>query len=193
VPAEIEPERTEPYPIGKVCAHYRERIADADGGPLAADAEGELCIAGPGVMQGYWNRPELDERVFVDDREGTRWYRTGDIVHRDENGDFRFLGRRDRMIKKRGYRVELGEIEAALYRHPEVKEAAVVAVAADDGPRVTAFLSTKSGDRLSIIALKQFCLGQLPQYMTPDTFQFMATLPKTSTDKVDYQRLKEQV
>jgi len=193
VPAEIEAERTEPFPIGKVCAHYRDRIADSDGRALAADAEGELCIAGPGVMQGYWNQPQLDERVFLNDPDGTRWYRTGDIVQRDQAGDFRFLGRRDRMIKKRGYRVELGEIEAALYRHPEVKEAAVVAVAADDGPRVTAFLSTKSGDRLSIIALKQFCIEQLPQYMTPDAFQFIATLPKTSTDKVDYQRLKEQL
>lgn len=193
VPAEIDAGRTDPYPIGKVCAHYAERIVDTDGQALPADAEGELCIAGPGVMQGYWNQPQLDERVFLNDSDGARWYRTGDIVQRDHHGDLRFLGRRDRMIKKRGYRVELGEIEAALYRHPEVKEAAAVAVATDDGPRVTAFLCTKSGERLSLIGLKKFCMEQLPQYMMPDVFLFITALPKTSTDKIDYQRLKEQV
>ena len=142
-------------------------------------------------MQGYWNLSEQNSRVFLDDAEGTRWYRTGDIVQNDADGNFRFLGRRDRMIKKRGYRVELGEIEAALYRHPAVKETAVVADAAEDGTRVHAFLSTKEDQRLSIIALKQFCVEQLPLYMIPDTFKFLESLPKTSTDKIDYQRLKE--
>jgi acyl-coenzyme A synthetase/AMP-(fatty) acid ligase len=97
------------------------------------------------------------------------------------------------MIKKRGYRVELGEIEAALYRQPDVKEAAVIAESTEEDVRVRAFLSTKSGQRISIIALKQFCIQQLPPYMIPDTFTFLDALPKTSTDKIDYQRLKELV
>jgi amino acid adenylation domain-containing protein len=193
VPAKVPDDRTEPYPIGKVCAHYREWIVDPDGCEAADGAEGELCIAGPGVMQGYWNLPEMNQRVFLDDPDGTRWYRTGDVVQREADDNYRFLGRRDRMIKKRGYRVELGEIEAALYRHADVKEAAVVAQAQEDGVRVNAFLSTKDNQRLSIIALKQFCMGQLPAYMVPDTFTFLDALPKTSTDKIDYQRLKELV
>jgi acyl-coenzyme A synthetase/AMP-(fatty) acid ligase len=86
----------------------------------------------------------------------------------------------------------LGEIEAALYRYPDVREAAVVADTSDDGVRVLAFLSTKDGKRLSLIALKQFCAGQLPLYMIPDTFSFLDILPKTSTDKIDYQALKRR-
>ena len=191
VPREIDADRTDPYPIGKVCAHYRERIVDSDGRAEPEGAAGELCISGPGVMQGYWNLPEQNSRVFLEDADGTRWYRTGDVVQREADGNFRFLGRRDRMIKKRGYRVELGEIEAALYRHPTVKEAAVTAAASEDGTHVRAFLSTKGDQRLSIIALKQFCIEQLPPYMIPDTFKFLDSLPKTSTDKIDYQRLKE--
>jgi acyl-CoA synthetase (AMP-forming)/AMP-acid ligase II len=193
IPRDIPPDRTDAYPIGRVCAHYRDRVVDPEGRIVPDGSEGELCIAGPGVMQGYWNLPAQNGRVFLDDSNGTRWYRTGDVVQREPDGNYRFLGRRDRMIKKRGYRVELGEIEAALYRHPAVKEAAVVAVVdpSDDGTRVRAFLSTKGGERLSIIALKQFCADQLPLYMVPDTFAFLPALPKTSTDKVDYQRLKE--
>jgi amino acid adenylation domain-containing protein len=190
IPDVVPEDRTEPYPIGRTCAHYRDRVTDESGVAVPPGGEGELCISGPGVMQGYWNLPEQNGRVFRDDADGSRWYRTGDIVAADADGEFRFLGRRDRMIKKRGYRVELGEIEAALYRHPDVREAAVVADATDDGVRVQAFLSTRDGRRLSLIALKQFCAGQLPLYMIPDTFSFLDVLPKTSTDKIDYQALR---
>jgi amino acid adenylation domain-containing protein len=193
VPYTIPAERTEPYPIGKVCGHYHGRIVDPEGREVSPDSEGELCISGPGVMQGYWNLDEQNRRVFLDVPDGACWYRTGDVVQPDADGNLRFLGRRDRMIKKRGYRVELGEIEAALYRQPDVKEAAVIAESTEEDVRVRAFLSTKSGQRISIIALKQFCIQQLPPYMIPDTFTFLDALPKTSTDKIDYQRLKELV
>ena len=190
VPPEIPPDRTDPYPIGKVCGHYRARVVDQAGTPAADGSEGELCIAGPGIMQGYWNLPDRNAEVFIVDPDGTRWYRTGDVVLPHPDGNYRFLGRRDRMIKKRGYRVELGEIEAALYRHPDVKEAAVIASTVAEDVHVRAFVSAKAGGRLSIIALKQFCARELPLYMVPDTFTFFDSLPKTSTDKVDYQALK---
>jgi amino acid adenylation domain-containing protein len=191
IPGNIPPDRTDAFPIGGVCAHYRERVVDPDGVATTNHEEGELCIAGPGVMRGYWNLPEQNGRVFLTDPNGTRWYRTGDIVVREPDANYRFVGRRDRMIKKRGYRVELGEIEAALYRHPAVREAAVTASASDDGVRVRAFLSTKDGEKLSLIALKQFCAEQLPLYMVPDSISFLPDLPKTSTDKINYQALKE--
>jgi amino acid adenylation domain-containing protein len=190
IPREVPPDRTDAYPIGRVCAHYRARIVDSEGRAETDAAEGELCIAGPGVMRGYWGLPEQNDRVFLFDADGTRWYRTGDIVAREPDDGYRFVGRRDRMIKKRGYRVELGEIEAALYRHSAVREAAVTASSGDDGVRVSAFLSTKDGEKLSIIALKQFCAEQLPLYMVPDTIRFLNDLPKTSTDKINYQALK---
>jgi acyl-coenzyme A synthetase/AMP-(fatty) acid ligase len=97
------------------------------------------------------------------------------------------------MVKKRGYRVELGEIEAGLYRHPAVKEAAVVALADDDhGVRVKAYLSCKETElRPTLVELKRFCAENLPGYMIPDLFAYRDVLPKTSTDKIDYQKLKE--
>jgi acyl-coenzyme A synthetase/AMP-(fatty) acid ligase len=94
------------------------------------------------------------------------------------------------MIKKRGYRIELGEIEAALYRHPAIKEAAVVAFPDEENVPVKAFASARNGSKLSIIELKKFCSENLPLYMVPDLFCFLEALPKTSTDKVDYQKLK---
>jgi amino acid adenylation domain-containing protein len=185
----IPEERAQPYPIGKVCSHLRGLVLDATGDPVPAGGEGELLICGPNVMQGYWNLPEQTERAFLE-RDGARWYRTGDLVVEEPDGNLRYVGRRDRMVKRRGYRVELGEIEACLYRHPDVVEAAVVARPDPDaGVRITAHLATRSGQRLSLIATKQFCSQHLPLYMIPDALRFHDSLPKTSTDKVDYQKL----
>ena len=113
------------------------------GARCARGDEGELCVAGRGVMQGYWALPEQTARAFLTDDAGARWYRTGDIVAEAPDGNYTYLGRRDRMVKRRGYRVELGEIESALYRHPTIKEAAVVAMPDEElGVKLTAFLSS---------------------------------------------------
>jgi acyl-coenzyme A synthetase/AMP-(fatty) acid ligase len=96
------------------------------------------------------------------------------------------------MIKRRGYRVELGEIEAALYRHDSITEAAVMALQDQaDGICITAFITWSESKHPSIIALKRFCMENLPAYMIPDRFSVQPSLPKTSTDKVDYRRLRE--
>jgi len=192
LPAQIEDDRLDPYPIGRVCAQLTGLVIDEQGRTVAAGADGELCIAGPHVMQGYWGQPEQTERAFHVTPDGRRWYKTGDIVALDGQGDFAYLGRRDRMIKKRGYRVELDEIEACLYRHAAIHEAAVVALPHDElGQLVKAHLALRGADRMSIIQLKRFCAEHLPTYMIPDQFAFHAALPKTSTGKTDYQQLKQ--
>ncbi|MBI5584190.1 MAG: amino acid adenylation domain-containing protein [Deltaproteobacteria bacterium] len=193
IPAEIPEERTDPYPIGKVSSSLAGRVVDLLGRDLPPGAEGELCIAGPHVMAGYWNLPERTARCFLaDDGAGRRWYKTGDLVVEEPDGNFRYVGRKDRMIKKRGYRIELGEIEACLYRHPGVREAAVVALTGGDGElKVKAHLSTLGEKRPSLIALKTFCSQHLPVYMVPDVFAFHDALPRTSTDKIDYLSLKK--
>ncbi len=191
IPGTIPDDRSAPYPIGKVCSHLRGMVVDEQGRRLPPDREGELCIAGPAVMAGYWGRPELTERAFITDPDGMRWYRTGDLVALDRHLDYTYLGRRDRMVKKRGYRIELGEIESCLYRHHDVGEAAVVAIADEEaGLRIRAHLSTKGGQRLSLVKLKHFCSEHLPVYMVPDQFAFHESLPKTSTGKVDFQALQ---
>ncbi len=176
-----------PLPIGIACPHYRDRIVDPEGGDLPAGAEGELCLAGDGVMAGYWGRPEETAKAFHVDGSGTRWYRTGDVVRRDEAGLLRFLGRRDRMVKRRGHRIELAEVEASLHRLPGVREAAVVAVPHAETVRIRAFLV---GDGLeSILALKQAAAGTMPAAHLPDDLVALPELPRTSTGKTDYQRL----
>lgn len=191
IPAEIPEERTEPFPIGRACSHLQTTVFDESGHEVPTGQEGELCVSGAGVMHGYWNLPEQTARAFLEDPSGRRWYKTGDIVMEGADGNYIFLGRRDRMVKKRGYRVELGEIEAGLYRHPAIKEAAAIAVSDEEnGVRIKTFLSCHEGQRPSLIELKRFCAENLPSYMVPDLFSFLETLPKTSTDKIDYQTLK---
>ena len=189
IPATIPDDRTEPYPIGSVCSPLRARVVDEEGQDMAVGDIGELVIAGPGVMRGYFGQPELTARAFFIDAEEVLWYRTGDLVVDDGAGCYQFHGRRDRMVKKRGYRIELGEIESALYRHDGVDRAAVVARADDSGVSIAAFVALKPDQKRSIIAMKRHCTVYLPNYMVPDTITFMGSLPATSTDKVDYQRL----
>jgi amino acid adenylation domain-containing protein len=190
VPATIPEDRTTPYPIGSVCLPLCARVADEEGRSLPPGMLGELVIAGPGVMRGYFGQPELTACAFFIDEEQCRWYRTGDLVVDDGSGCYEFHGRRDRMVKKRGYRIELGEIEAAIYQHDGVDRAAVVARNEDEGVSIAAFVALKPNQKRSIIAMKRHCTMYLPHYMVPDSITFVASLPATSTDKVDYQRLQ---
>jgi amino acid adenylation domain-containing protein len=191
VPTPIPADRTKPYPIGYTCSHLRSRVVDDRGDDVPLGTEGELCIAGRGVMQGYWSLPEQTSKGFYSDLDGNRWYRTGDIVAEAADGCYTYLGRRDRMVKRRGYRVELGEIEAGFYRHARIKEAAVIAFPDEEaGVSIYAFLSCHDAKHPSLIEIKRFCAENLPLYMIPDKFFWLETLPKTSTDKIDYQRLK---
>jgi amino acid adenylation domain-containing protein len=190
IPLPIPSDRTVPYPIGLPCSHCSSLVLDEpDGDPVTRGEEGLLYIAGPSVFQGYWNRPQESQAPFIE-RDGVRWYNTGDVVRDDGEGGFVYLGRRDRMVKRRGYRIELGEIERGLYQHPDLREAATIAVPdSDSGVRILAYLVPQGGKKPSIIELKAFCAHALPGYMSPDVFRFLEFLPRTSTDKVDYQAL----
>ena len=191
LPASIPDAQIEPFPIGPVCENDRALVVNLDDEPVVAGDEGELLITGGSVMHGYWNLPKRSAQAYFVDPEGTQWYRTGDVVKESSENGFIFIGRRDRMVKRRGYRVELGEIEAALYRHPDVKEAAVIAIPHDEkGLLIKAFLSIAEGGSKSLIKMKKFCSENLPLYMIPDNFSFQPALPKTSTDKINYQALK---
>ncbi|HXE57640.1 MAG TPA: amino acid adenylation domain-containing protein [Gemmatimonadales bacterium] len=191
IPPAIPDDRIEPFPIGATCSHLRSMVVDEAGRKLPPGEEGELVLSGPGIMSGYWNLPERNAQAFLVDRDGVRWYRTGDLVVEGPDGIHQFHGRRDRMVKRRGYRIELGEIEAGLAAHPELREVAVVAVPDPDaGVRIRAFLSPRSERKPSLIELKAFCTERLPRYMVPDGFVYLDALPRTSTDKIDYQTLK---
>ena len=191
IPRTISENQAAPFPIGQVCPPLRARVVSEEGRDVPAGELGELVISGSGVMRGYFGQPELTARAFLDDDEGTAWYHTGDLVADDGAGCFHYHGRRDRMVKKRGYRVELGEIESALYRHEGVDRAAVIARADDTGVSIAAFVAMKPAHKGSIIAMKRHCSVYLPHYMIPDSIMFLSDLPTTSTDKVDYVGLKQ--
>jgi non-ribosomal peptide synthetase component F len=190
IPTTIPVDRTEPFPIGTVCSPLRARVVDEHGRDVPPLTLAELVVAGPSVMRGYFGQSELTAHSFLQDRDGTRWYRTGDLVVDDGTGCFQYHGRRDRMIKKRGNRIELGEIESAFYRHQGVNRVGVVAHSDEQGVSISAYLSLKPDQKKSIIAMKRHCTLHLPHYMVPDKIAFLDALPMTSTDKVDYPRLR---
>ncbi len=152
---------------------------------------GELLVAGPTVTSGYLGDAELTARRLVAAPDGGGLaYRTGDRVHARADGVLMFEGRIDRMIKCRGHRVEPGEIESVLVRHPMVKEAAVVALPDPVfGNRLKACVAAREGARLTEADLIEHCRGQLPAYMLPDVWQFYDSLPRTDREKVDLRAL----
>jgi amino acid adenylation domain-containing protein len=191
VPA-LPEDMTAPIPIGRAIAGV-ETFAVTEAGQAASAGEvGELYVGGPTVMQGYWGDSERTERSLVPDPRANgaaaRVYRTGDLVEEMEDGNYRFLGRRDAQIKSRGYRIELGDIETALYSHPSVVECAVVPIPDDlVTNRIKAYVSTR--EPVSTADLVSFCGERLPKYMIPELMEFRDALPKTSTGKVDRQAL----
>lgn len=192
VPFEIPADQDEPFPIGRPCSGDETKVMHENNQEVPKGQEGELYVSGGSVMAGYWNLPDRNAKAFFKDDSDAVWYKTGDIVREDEDGHYIYIGRRDRMVKRRGYRVELGEIESALYRHSAVTEAAVVALPdQQDDLCIKAFLTWMDDTPPSIIALKKFCADNLPNYMIPDRFSVQSCLPKTSTNKIDYQKLKE--
>jgi acyl-coenzyme A synthetase/AMP-(fatty) acid ligase len=153
--------------------------------------EGELWARGACVAQGYWGDEEKTNARFVINPHNPHFrefaFNTGDVVFLDEDGlNWRFIGRRDHMIKSRGYRIELGEIEAALYTHPAIKEAVVIAI---PDPLVTnrlkAFVVLQDGAALNEPGVKAHCSKTVPAYMIPEAVAFLPELPKTSTGKID--------
>jgi amino acid adenylation domain-containing protein len=186
--------RNETIPIGRSIANY-EVFAVRDGGGLAAPGEeGELYARGPGLCSGYWGDADKTRRLLVPNPLGgpveELVVRTGDIVIPLEDGVYRYVGRRDNMVKSKGYRIELGEIETALYAHPRIVEAAVVAIPDEEVTnRLKAYVVTDPPGALSEHDVQQHCRGPLPRYMVPEMVEFRDGLPKTSTGKVDRPRL----
>lgn len=188
---DLEPDRTQPVPIGIACENMEVFAVDDLGGVVdRPGVEGELWVRGSCVAQGYWGDPEKTAARFVHNPYQPYIdevaYRTGDIVVLDEDGiNWKFIGRRDHMIKSRGYRIELGEIEAALYGHAGIKEAAVIAVPDDlIGNRIRAFVVPLNGNALSTADLQEHIGKVLPRYMVPESIEIMDELPKTSTGKI---------
>jgi amino acid adenylation domain-containing protein len=179
-----------PIPIGRPIANTRMYILDTLLRPVPVGVPGELYIGGPGVARGYLNRPDLTAEAFVPSPFGPdRLYRTGDLARYLPDGTIEFLGRVDDQIKLRGYRIEPGDVEAALMRHPAVRQA-VVALRGDplqDG-HLAAFLVC-DGESPGASELRRYLSRTLPEYMIPAMFVAVDEIPLTANGKVDRRAL----
>lgn len=179
-----------PVPIGRAIGNMRMYLLGERGEPVPIGVTGEIHIGGPGVARGYLNRPELTAERFVQDpfarQPGARMYRTGDLGRWRADGNIEYLGRNDFQVKVRGYRVELGEIEAALASHPAVEQAVVVTREDRSGDvRLAAYIVPTAGSDASAEALARHLHKDLPEYMVPQHFVALDALPLTNNAKVD--------
>jgi L-proline---[L-prolyl-carrier protein] ligase len=162
-----------PLPIGRACSGATAALAPDDG----AD-EGELVIAGPTVMLGYWGRAP---------QSGP--YRTGDLVRRDPDGLLHYVGRADQMVKVRGHRIEPGEIEAVLGASPGIADVCVVVAGSGLDAALHAVVVPADGGRPSLLEVKRRCAERLPAYMIVDRLHVVPELPRTANGKIDRRRL----
>ena len=180
-------------PIGRPIDNTQLYVLDPHMKPLPLGIAGELYIGGAGLARGYLNRPELTAERFVPDpfgvETGARLYRTGDLVRARTDGTLEFIGRRDRQVKVRGYRIELAEIEAALMRLPEVREAIVAleenAAGPVNGTLVAYVVGSGSGEEI-----RTLLQAQLPDYMVPSQVVVLERFPLTTHGKVDQRELR---
>ncbi|HWS53455.1 MAG TPA: amino acid adenylation domain-containing protein, partial [Pyrinomonadaceae bacterium] len=180
----------ESVPIGRQISNTRAYVLDATLRPSPAGVIGELYLGGYGLARGYLNRPALTAGRFVPDphsgEAGARLYRTGDLVRRRADGLLEFVGRRDGQVKVRGFRVEAGEVEAALLGHASVRECAVAARGEGGARRLVAYVVPEAGAGAADAAgLREHLRGRLPDYMLPSQFVTLESLPLTPNGKVD--------
>ncbi|CVN45624.1 putative non-ribosomal peptide sythetase [Streptococcus pneumoniae] len=173
-------------PIGKPVSQTAVYIVDEFGHVQPPGVAGELCVAGDGLVKGYYRQPELTSEKFVENpfRSGEVMYKTGDLARWLSNGDIEFIGRIDHQVKIRGQRIELGEIEHQLLQHPQVKEAVVIAISNDT---LCAYFTAEGAVPLS--DLREQAGRELPVYMMPAFFMQLDELPLTGNGKVDRRAL----
>ncbi|HVR99644.1 MAG TPA: non-ribosomal peptide synthase/polyketide synthase, partial [Thermoanaerobaculia bacterium] len=181
-----------PLPIGRPIAGARLYVSDRGFRPMPLGVAGELFIGGEGVTRGYRGDPSRTAERFLPDpfsaEPGARLYRSGDLARWRTDGTLEFLGRRDHQVKLRGFRIEPGEIEAALLDCPGVRECVVVA--REDVPGVRLLVVYVTGEGLPDPGeLRTYLARRLPEYMVPSVFVVLASLPLTPNGKVDRRAL----
>ncbi|GCE15700.1 non-ribosomal peptide synthetase [Tengunoibacter tsumagoiensis] len=196
-------------PIGRPIANVALYVVDAQLKPVPIGVPGELYIGSTGIIgstgemgekgeialaRGYLHQPDLTASSFLPDpwsgRAGARVYRTGDLVRRLDGGELEFVGRRDQQVKIRGLRIELGEIEHVLRRAPLVTDTAVIVDTSSAGnPKIIAYLVPQAGSSPTPQALRAHAREWLPDYMLPSHFILLASLPLTTSGKLDRKAL----
>ncbi len=200
----FEPDADQPVPdnmpIGKELPNTKVYLLDEQLNPVASGEPGELHVAGVGVAEGYWNRPEITAEKFIpnpfapkgSDDSIRRMYKTGDLARYLPSGDIEFLGRRDHQVKIRGFRIELGEIEIALAAHSAIRECVVVARDDQTGNKHLVAYFVPVTKRAPLIAeLREFLSKRVPDHMVPSSWVSLDALPLTPNGKIDRKGLPD--
>ena len=192
---QIEPTSTEVL-IGCPLGNVQTYLVDTRSQPVPLGVSAELFIGGAGVARGYLTEPDLTAERFLPDpfsgQAGARLYRSGDCVRYRLGGEISFLGRLDYQVKIRGHRIEPGEVEAALRKDPQVREAVVVGREERRGDkRLVAYIVAEQQASLSLSALQKSLREQLPDYMMPTGWVLLDEIPLTANGKVDRAELPE--
>ncbi|MEU4312347.1 amino acid adenylation domain-containing protein, partial [Nocardia sp. NPDC024068] len=179
-------------PIGRPAGGAGVRVLDEALRPVGAGVVGELYLTGVQLARGYIHRPERTSHVFVADPEGRgeRMYRTGDLVRWGPHGELEYVGRSDSQVKLRGQRIELGDIESAVLRRPEIAQAVVIL--REDIPgdqRLVAYLRPRAGAAVDADAVRATVREVLPEYMIPSAFVELDEIPMTVSEKLDRKAL----
>ncbi len=163
------------------------QIKDDDGKNVGINAEGELCVKGPQVTQGYWNRPDANKDSFTADG----YFRTGDFATIDEKGYVRILDRKKNMILVSGFNVFPNEVEDVVCQHPDIVEAAAIGIADKNAGEVVKLFVVKSNDALTEDDVKAYCKEQLTGYKRPKVVEFIDEIPKTNVGKISHKDLRD--
>jgi amino acid adenylation domain-containing protein len=187
--------------IGRPIANTQAYVLDAFGQPAPLGIAGELYLAGDGLADGYWNRPELTAAAFVanpfDPAPGARMYRTGDWVRMRANGELEYIGRIDHQVKLNGFRIELGEIEHRMLRCPGVAMACVLVRKDQAGfDRLVGYVSSEGGETAADTVamtdtIRRELERQLPHFMVPSAIVGLQRMPLSPNGKIDRRALPE--
>ena len=187
------PENDAAIPLGLVWNNTEVLIVDNNDLEVRDGDIGQLMVRTATMMKGYWGKPELTQKAFYRREKFLNaeeiFYRTGDLVWRNSDGQLMFAGRKDRQIKTRGYRVELDEIESLLISHPYIIETAVYSIKNEEDQSVEAIVVLRDSGIETEENIKKFLAGKLPAYAVPRRISFSDKIPRTSAGKIDYKEL----
>ena len=174
--------------IGLPISSTECRVIDEEGNPLPLGETGELCVKGPQVMKGYWNRPEETAKVLGEDG----WLRTGDMARMDDKGYFYIVDRKKDMILVSGFNVYPNEIEDVVAEHPKVLEVGAIGAPDEKSGEVVKVVVVRKDDSLTVKELRDHCRKELTGYKVPKYVEFIDELPKTNVGKILRRELRDQ-